>query len=436
MLGKRMDRGESQVRGTDTTVHGTSRMVRATAPFQRYLESMRETVGVDPNDALTASLPTRVRRQAGAFFTSAALADTLVEPFKEELRAGARVVDPTCGAGDLLLAAARCFKVRRDPERRIEDWEKRIFGRDLFEEFVLSARLRMFRAAQPNVEVPDLQGLFPGIKRGNSLEDVDAYNNATHILLNPPYTLVRAPSDCEWRTGRVSAAALFTEIVLKSAEPTTRIGAVLPDVLRSGSGYAKWRAMLGRIIDIKRVQVVGRFARWADVDVFVLHGVVRSQLGQRDAKTSWPSPKPSDDTLDMHAAINVGSVVDYRSPRRGPWCAYLTVDNAAPWRTVSTEHLPHRRFAGRVIKPPFVVVRRTSRAGDSHRMVGTIVTGSRNVAVENHLIVIRPNVAAAANCEALLRRLKDSRTTEWLDERIRLRHLTVEAVSEMPWWSL
>jgi N-6 DNA Methylase len=429
-----MDRGASEVRGTDTAVHGASQTVRATAPFQRYLESLRWSSKLDPNDALTAALPSSVRRKAGAFFTSAELADALVTPFAADFKGGVRVVDPTCGAGDLLLAAARQFKHARDPEKRLEEWERKIFGRDLFEAFVLSARLRMYRAAQPALNVPDLQRLFPGIRRGCSLKNTEAYESASHVLLNPPYTLVRAPADCEWRTGRVSSAALFMEVVAKNCEAGTRIGAVLPDVLRSGSGYEKWRTMLGRLIEIEQVQIVGRFARWADVDVFLLHGVVRKASPK--TKTSWPSAERSADTLARHATISVGPVVDYRSPRQGPWRPYLTVDNAPAWETTRAGDLACRRFEGRTFRPPFVVVRRTSRAGDAHRMVGTIITGDRRVAVENHLLILRPSTRTVAECEALIARLKDPRTTAWLNERIRCRHLTIGSVNELPWWCL
>jgi len=429
-----MDRGDGTVRGTDTAVHGAQTNVRAIAPFQRYLASVQGSHDIDPNDALTAALPTKVRRKAGAFFTSPELADALVTPFARDLKGEASVLDPTCGAGDLLLAAARHFKPAKDPERRLEDWQDRIHGRDLFEEFVLSARLRMFRAAQSQVVQPDLEDLFPGIQRGCSLSSSTAYDFATHVLLNPPYTLVRAPEDCEWRTGRVSAAALFMEAVAKNCEPGTRIGAVLPDVLRSGSGYEKWRAVLGRLLQVDSVQIVGRFARWADVDVFLLHGRVR----RANTKTisSWPVPKASDHTLSDHCAISVGPLVDYRSPNQGSWAPYLTVDNAPPWGRVRAADLASRRFAGRRIRPPFVVVRRTSRAGDSHRMVSSIVTGDRRVAVENHLIILEPQGKTVAECDAIVERLKDPRTTKWLNERIRCRHLTVGAVRELPWWTL
>lgn len=427
-----MDRGDT-VRGTDTTVHGARTDVRASVPFQRFLKSLRDSNELDPNEALSASLPTRVRRKAGAFFTNASLAEALAKPFAEDLKGDATVMDPACGAGDLLLAAAKHFKHARDPERRLEEWEERIFGRDLFEEFVLSARLRMFRASLARSRAPDLHNLFLGIQRGCSLTSVDAYTAATHILINPPYTLVRAPDGCEWRTGRVSAAALFMEALAKNATAGTRIGAVLPDVLRSGSGYDKWRSMMGRLLDINSVQIVGRFARWADVDVFLLHGRVRSS--SRRATSTWPTAPARVDRLAEHCGISVGPLVDYRSPKLGPWFPYVSVDNAPAWSHVNASTLGCRRFTGRTERTPFIVVRRTSRAGDAHRMVACIVTGQRRVAVENHLLILTPKTRTVAECEAIVARLRDPRTTAWLNERIRLRHLTIGAVGDLPWWN-
>jgi hypothetical protein len=425
-----MDRTGIEVRGTDTAVHGTRQGTRATVPFQRYLALFNGGDEPDPNEVLTAALPTSVRRRAGAFFTNPQLANALVHPFARDLCGDVKVVDPTCGAGDLLLAAARHFKKARDPERRVEEWEQRVVGRDLFEEFVLSARLRMYRAALPRPDAAPFAERFRGIQRGCSLTNTDVYEGASHVLLNPPYTLVRAPDDCEWRTGRVSAAAVFMERVVKHSEPGTRVGAILPDVLRSGSHYEKWRAMVGRLLNIDHVEIVGRFARWADVDVFLLHGAVR----RSSSTSSWPSSKRRTDVLSLYCSVAVGPLVHYRAPATGPWRPYLTVDHARPWETISSHRLGKRRFEGRVFRPPFVVVRRTSRAGDADRMVATIITGTRSVAVENHLLVIVPFDRTESGCKTIVDRLRDPRTTRWLNKRIRCRHLTVGAVEDLPWW--
>src|SRR4051812_3972545 len=119
-----MDRGTADVRGTDTSVHGASHGVRATVPFQRYLASLRDSNQLDPNEALSASLPSHVRKKAGAFFTSAELANALVKPFADDFKGQVSIFDPACGAGDLLLAASRHFKSARDPERRLQQWQQ------------------------------------------------------------------------------------------------------------------------------------------------------------------------------------------------------------------------------------------------------------------------------------------------------------------------
>jgi hypothetical protein len=79
-------------------------------------------------------------------------------------------------------------------------------------------------------------------------------------------------------------------------------------------------------------------------------------------------------------------------------------------------------------------VRRTSRPGDEHRAVATIVVCDRPVAVENHLLVCRPRDGSGTACQTLLDVLQRPETTSWLDRRICCRHLTVSAVRSIPWW--
>jgi hypothetical protein len=93
-----------------------------------------------------------------------------------------------------------------------------------------------------------------------------------------------------------------------------------------------------------------------------------------------------------------------------------------------------RRFSTEPFIPPFVVVRRTSRVGQSHRAVGTIVTGSEPVAVENHLLVLIPRHSSLPKCRDLIRVLRSGQTNEWFDRRIRCRHLTAAALRQLPWW--
>jgi hypothetical protein len=54
------------------------------------------------------------------------------------------------------------------------------------------------------------------------------------------------------------------------------------------------------------------------------------------------------------------------------------------------------------------------------------------VAVENHLIVIKPNAGTLAACRRLRKQLNDPSVTAWLDMRLRTRHLTKQALLELP----
>ena len=104
------------------------------------------------------------------------------------------------------------------------------------------------------------------------------------------------------------------------------------------------------------------------------------------------------------------------------------------WGSIDVASLPKKRFSGTLFSPPFVAVRRTSRPVDSGRAIGTLVIGDCRVAVENHLLVVRPKDPSVEACEEVLRLLKEDRTDRWLNNRIRCRHLTVSALRELPWW--
>ena len=131
--------------------------------------------------------------------------------------------------------------------------------------------------------------------------------------------------------------------------------------------------------------------------------------------------------------VSVGPVVSYRDPHKGRWFPFIVSRGLPEWQT-ATDLPRKRRFLGQTFDPPFVVVRRTSRPGDRHRAVGTIIAGDRAVAVENHLIVARPRDSKLKTCEALLSVLHTPKTSSWLNQRICCRHLTVVAVRDLPWW--
>jgi hypothetical protein len=378
------------------------------------------------------------QRSAGAFFTGSRLSRLAVGVLSQRQSKRATILDPACGVGDLFVACAERLPVQATLSRTLKQWGRQLFGRDLHEEFVSAAKARLVLAAirrgvrygRLPQDVPE--EWFPNLKSGCGLSDLGLVRGARYIVMNPPFTMVTAPSTCSWSSGVVSCAAIFLETCLRHARRGTRIIAILPEVLRGGSRYAEWRRIVESHSCLNRLELFGQFDRWADVDVFVLDVTVTAE-----GRCSWDWGCPPDEPRQCvgdRFSVSVGPVVDYRDAHKGPWLPFVDVQNVPPWKTVSRVS-QHRRFNGRAIFPPFVVVRRTSRLGDQYRAVASIVSGKKPVAVENHLLVLCPHDGRLESCEELVQVLRRSETSAWLNQRIRCRHLTVSALGKVPWWN-
>lgn len=375
-------------------------------------------------------------RRAGAFFTGSQLSALAVAPFAQSLSSASVIVDPACGAGDLLLACARHLGPYQSLEETLRHWGRQLRGTDLHAEFIAAAKARLTLAAIEAVgkagDAGDVEMAFSGIRVGDGLDAAALIDSASHIVLNPPYVATQAGDACEWAQGNVNSAALFVEKCLRAASPGARMICILPDVLRSGARYDRWRKFVEAKSRDLYVRLSGQFDDVTDVHVFILDLVVdNNKVATR--QTPLSPPERDADVIADHFTVNVGAVVDYRDPRRGPWHPFLHARSVRPWSIV--RDIPERRrFEGTVFGPPFVVIRRTSRPGDQYRATASIVTAREAVAVENHLLVLRPKDGALQSCKDALAVLRDERTTAWLDQRIRCRHLTVGAVSSLPYW--
>ena len=384
-------------------------------------------------------VPLPTLRANGIFFTGAELARKAVRNLLPTFGPDSMILDPACGAGDLLIACAAGLPIAKRRKETLRLWDSCLAGRDVHPELVESARRRLLLRLLA-LDVPDASFLpvdaeraFPGLQSRCGLSDHQIIAAATHIVMNPPFGLVDAPSTCSWGSGKVNMAALFLETVLLKARPGTRIAAILPDVLRSGSRYQKWRELVLDRAVLEHLEILGQFDRWTDVDVFLLELRIPERSGEPSEQPWREGARPTGGCIGHHFKISIGPVVDYRDPHTGPLYPFIHSRDLPPWQIV--REIPRRRcFSGRVLKPPFVAVRRTSRPGDRHRAIGTLIAGSQQVAVENHLIVLQPKDGRVRTCRELLDILKDDQTTHWLDQRIRCRHLTVAALDELPWW--
>ena len=138
-------------------------------------------------------------------------------------------------------------------------------------------------------------------------------------------------------------------------------------------------------------------------------------------------------TVGDYFRVSVGRVVPFRDPHAGERYRYIHPRTLVAWG-VDAKVLEQRRFNGMVTPTPFVAVRRTSRQGHRHRAVGTVVVGQGPVAVENHLLVLRPIDETFEACERLINVLRSPRSDDWIDRKIRCRHLTAATLEHLPWW--
>jgi hypothetical protein len=425
--------------------------------YSEYVERMRSLVNRStdgrcrnvPTDEILAALdgqPSRelVRlvkpealQQSGVFFSGSQIAAQLAAYLKGEVNLRSRITDPACGVGDLLLACAHQLGRGKSLEETLARWGLSLFGCDLYEEFIALARLRLvLKAIHPDTarnRLSDLRvsALLPGLSVGNGLDNACLIKQTTHIITNPPFTMVSAGPNCTWASGLVNHSALFLEYICAHSEPGTRILAVLPDVLRSGSRYERWRQLIAQRCDRLEIKLMGQFSPDADVHVFLLNATRKDST--RTNTAFWcHNQRSQTNSIGSYFDVCVGPVVPHRHINKGRYVPYLSTGNCPRWGVVSNV-TAKRRFAGRLLKPPFVAIRRTSRPEEPYRAVGTIVRGTKAVAVENHLIVALPYSRTLRDCTALISVLKMPRTSRWLNKHIRCRHLTTTAVSSVPW---
>lgn len=377
-------------------------------------------------------------RASGVFFTGDDLAAKAVESLNPQVGADSFIVDPTCGSGSLLIAASKKLDIRQSASETLEIWGRQLCGVDIYPQFVQCTKLRLvlealLRGALPDKPLGELLDLLVNIQVGNCLDKTEVISRATHFLFNPPYNNSGSAVRYFWATGKVSNAAIYYFELSRVLAEGCCVAAILPDVLRSGSRFSAWRSVVSEGLTSAKISIEGRFDSKTDIDIFVMSGVV-TKAGAEGVQ--WQSfGAGAEPCVGDFFDVSVGAVVPYRDPHEGANYAYIHPKTLPKWGEVS-KIFEKRRFLGRVFQPPFVAVRRTSGPRDKHRVVPTLVLGRRLVAVENHLLVLSPKSGDVDCCKRLLQLFRQESVNGYLNSRIRCRHLTVSAVSEVPWRTL
>lgn len=386
--------------------------------------------------ALRQAADLSAQKGQGAFFTSPSLASRAASVLGSTIDSHV-YFDPTCGAGDLLLAIARNMKLGSTVSDTLAIWGSQLAGCDISSVFVRATRARLALLAMERIgrheslTSRDLSKLLPSIITLNILDRPELYAQYDRIIMNPPYVPVNVSGDCRWSTGLTNAAACFAADAISNASKGARVVAILPDVVRSGSRYERWREMVLGMATLDYMELFGLFDSDTDVDVFLLGITV--QPGNSRRRIQWTQSGKVVDTVSDRFSVHVGAVVPHRDPEKGIEHPYIDVRCLSPWSTKLVIN-GSRRFEGRTFRPPFVAIRRTSSPRDPCRAVATTVLGTLDVAVENHVVVCIPHDHSIESCQRLVARLRSPRTDKWLNERIRCRHLTVSAVAGLPWW--
>jgi hypothetical protein len=332
-----------------------------------------------------------------------------------------------CGAGNLLIAAAKHLPVRQSVTDTLNEWGRHLAGFDIHSEFIAATHVRLALLAVSRgaeFDLPPrtrLAHFFPFIRRGDGLRELNSLSSLTHIIVNPPFGLVTVGKNCSWAQGKVTKAAVFFQKCLKTLPHSISVSAILPDVLRSGSRYQRWRKLIEKHATIEEVAPVGNFET-ADVDVFILRQKTQERISLGGAMVSGgerPAPTRLKERISRcvlgRLFLTVSNAMK-RQPR-----SYVHAKGLPFWGVFrpKTETV---KFAGTVVRPPLVVVRRTSSPSDRNRALGTIIIRSGPVAVENHLVVCIPKSGGLAACKRLLKVLQRDATNAFLNRRIRCRH--------------
>lgn len=394
----------------------------------------------EANTALKLLVTAKSRKTAGLFFTSTALAKILAKQISPLIKKGIGIIDPACGAGNLLLSCIQYLPHGNTFDETIKLWSHLIKGYDLFPEFIHTASLRLAIAAASydtknpiNIKKIQSKKLFKSLKIGDGLENKHFPVNSC-LLVNPPFGHMIAPKNCSWGNGRIQTAGWFLDQLLQKATHGQHIIAILPDVLNSGTRYQKWREHICTMTSNISIKHAGRFDKDTDVDVFIFYCIVNKK---GNYTVSWPDHVPklgkNTKTLSDDYEIHVGTIVPHRDTNTGINYPYIHAKSATSWQTI--DHLNETRYSeNKAFNTPFVVVHRTSSPSDKCRCVASIVSVTGKVAVENHLLVLLPKDGSLNSCKKLLSSLRNPNTTKWVNKRIKCRHLTVSALRELPYF--
>ena len=216
-------------------------------------------------EAYSGALDASARLSGGCHYTPDLLATTLwLELGQAGSKTIARVSDPACGAGALLIPAVRGLLSERsaDAQQTLARVEQRMSGQDLDPQAVwlgnaiLGAELLPTWASLPperRQPLPRLLTTGDGLARSERPAEV--------TVMNPPYGRVRLAADererwTESLFGHANRFALFLHAAIERTAPGGLIGAVLPTSFLGGAYYQRLRELIASQAPLVRLVFV------------------------------------------------------------------------------------------------------------------------------------------------------------------------------------
>lgn len=302
-------------------------------------------------------------------------------------------------------------------------------GSDIMKQFVKAAKKKTLGFYEKN-KVNEIEKY---IELSFTTEDFLASRKSlkkyTHFITNPPFGYhVASDEGVDWARGRVQKSAVFIDKLITKGNQGQKIIAILPHVLLSGSRYKRWRSFIEENSSSIEIFPWGRFSQSADVDVFILKLTIGKESNAYFPKLSTApcTHKNIGDLFD----VKVGPVVPHRNIGKGKWVRYIEVKDSLPWKSIEAKR--SIRFKSTTYSPPFIVIRRTSSPTDKKRIVASLIIGNHPVAVENHLIIVKPKSKSLEDCEKLISQLQGSSVDSLVNKQNRCRHLTTQLIKEIP----
>lgn len=112
-------------------VRELTRLARSTETMDDpgSLPRLQAALNGQPGEELRRRVGLERLRRAGAFFSGSTLANLAVRPIAHTLGPESVILDPACGAGDLLIACARHLPIKNSGPRTLKSWAAQLTGR-------------------------------------------------------------------------------------------------------------------------------------------------------------------------------------------------------------------------------------------------------------------------------------------------------------------